>query len=123
MGRGRGWRRGRKGGGVRGAGADPWEALARRFIRREGGTIHITHPAIELIERYGHDTNTAIYGHFSRVGEDTDARSYLRVGASRSDERIAVQYVAEYDALVIWRWGEADHDPDLPFMEEFDVDA
>lgn len=97
---------------------ESWLDLARRFIRHEGGAVHITHPALDLLARYGYDTNTAIYGHFSRVGEETDARSYLRVGDSPSDERIAVQ-----DALVIWRWGEADHDPELSVVEEFDADA
>lgn len=103
------------------ASAGSW--LARHIIRGERGVIHITHPAMELLERYGYDTNTAIYGHFERVGSDTDMRSYLRVGGSPSEERIAVQYISEQDAIVIWRWGEADHDPDLSIIEEHDIDA
>jgi hypothetical protein len=98
-------------------------ALARRFIKGEGGTVHITHPAIELLERYGYDTSAAIYGHFKRVGTETSARSYLRVGGSPSEERIAVEYVLEQDAVVIWRWGEAEHDPGLSVIEELDADA
>jgi hypothetical protein len=102
---------------------DSWLALARRFMKREGGTIHVTHPAMELLERYGYDTSMAIYGHFKRGGAEKGARSYLRVGGSPSEERIAVEYVPEHDAVVIWRWGEADHDPDLSVIEELDADA
>jgi hypothetical protein len=98
-------------------------ALARRFMKREGGTVHVTHPAMELLERYGFDANTAIYGHFKRGGAKKGARSYLRVGESSREERIAVEYVAEHDAVVIWRWGEAEHDPDLSVIEELDADA
>lgn len=100
-----------------------WEALARRFMKREGGTVHITRPAVELLERYGFDANVAIYGHFKRGGAETGARSYLRVGGSSSEERVAVEYVPEHDAVVIWRWGEANYDPDLSVLEEFDADA
>ncbi len=102
---------------------DSWLALARRFIRREGGAVHITRPAVELLEKYGFDANVAIYGHFKRAGVEKGARSYLRVGGSSSGERIAVEHVPEHDAVVIWRWGEADHDPDLSVIEEFDADA
>jgi hypothetical protein len=102
---------------------DSWVALVRRFVRGEGGTVHVTHPAMELLERYGYDTNAAIYGHFERGGAQTSARSYLRVGGLSSEERIAVEYVPEHDALVIWRWGEADHDPDLSVLEELEADA
>jgi hypothetical protein len=98
-------------------------ALARRFVRGEGGTVHITHPAMELLERYGFDANTAIYGHFKRGSAEKGVRSYLRVGESSREERIAVEYVAEHDAVVIWRWGEAEHDPDLSVIEELDADA
>jgi hypothetical protein len=97
--------------------------LARRFMKREGGTVHVTHPAMELLERYGFDANTAIYGHFKRGGAKKGARSYLRVGESSREERIAMEYVAEHDAVVIWRWGEAEHDPDLSVIEELDADA
>lgn len=97
--------------------------MARRFMKREGGAVHITHPAMELLEKYGFDTNTAIYGHFRRGGAEKGARSYLRVGESSSEERIAAEYIPEQGAVVIWRWGEADHDPDLSVMEEFDADA
>jgi hypothetical protein len=100
-----------------------WEALARRFVRGEGGTVHITHPAMELLERYGFDANTTIYAHFKRGGVEKGARSYLRVGDSPSEERVAVEYVPEHDAVVIWRWGEAEHDPDLSVLEELDADA
>ena len=102
---------------------DSWLALARRFVRRKGGTVHVTRPAVELLERYGYDTNTAIYGHFKRSGAEKGARSYLRVGGSSSEERVAVEYVPEHDAVVIWRWGEAEHDPDLSVIEELDADA
>ena len=98
-------------------------ALARRFMKREGGTIHVTHPAMELLKRYSYDTSMAIYGHFKRGGAEKGARSYLCVGASPSEERIAVEYVPEHDAVVIWRWGEAEHDPDLSVLEELDADA
>jgi hypothetical protein len=100
-----------------------WVALACRFIRREGGVVHITHPAIELLECYGFDASAAIYRHFKRSGAEKGARSYLRVGGSSSEERVAVEYVPEHDAVVIWRWGEADHDPDLSSIEELDADA
>ena len=102
---------------------DSWLALARRFVRGEGGIVHITHPAMEVLERYGFDANTAIYGHFKRGGAKKGARSYLRVGESSREERIAVEYVAEHDAVVIWRWGEANHDPDLSAIEELDADG
>jgi hypothetical protein len=102
---------------------DSWPVLARRFIRRDGGAVHITHPAMELLERYGYDASMAIYGHFKRGGAEKGARSYLRVGGSPSEERIALQYVPEHDAVVIWRWGEAEHDPDLSVLEELDADA
>jgi hypothetical protein len=98
-------------------------ALARRFMKREGGTVHVTHPAMELLERYGFDANTAIYGHFKRGGAKKGARSYLRVGELSREERIAVEYVAEHDAVVIWRWGKAEHDPDLSVIEELDTYA
>jgi hypothetical protein len=100
-----------------------WVALARRFVRGEGGTVHVTRPAIELLEKYGYDANVAIYGHFKRDGAEKGARSYLRVGGSPSEERIAVEYVPEHDAVVIWRWGEAEHDPDLSVIEGPDADA
>jgi hypothetical protein len=125
MSRGRDGRRRRRG-TERGAPAtapDSWLALARRFIKREGGTVHITHPAMELLERYGYDTGMAIYGHFKRVGAEKGIRSYLRIGESPSEERITVEYVPEHDAVVIWRWGEAEHDPDLSAIEELDADA
>jgi hypothetical protein len=125
MGRGRDGRR-RKRKTERGApigAADSWLALARRFVRREGGTVHITHPAMKLLERYGYDASMAIYGHFERVGAEKGARSYLRVGQSPSEERVAVEYVPEQDAVVIWRWGESEHDPDLSAIEELDADA
>jgi hypothetical protein len=102
---------------------DSWETLARRFMKREGGMVHITYPAMELLERYGYDASMAIYGHFKRRGAEKGVRSYLRVGGSPSEERIAVEYVPEHDAVVIWRWGEADHDPDLSVLEELDADA
>jgi hypothetical protein len=102
---------------------DCWLALARRFVRGEGGTVHITHPAMQLLEKYGYGANAAIYGHFKRGGAEKGARSYLRVGGSTSEERIAVEYVPEHDTLVIWRWGEAEHDPDLSVIEELDADA
>ncbi len=102
---------------------DSWLALARRFMKREGGAVHITHPAMELLERYGYDVNTAIYAHFKRAGAQTEARSYLRVGDSPTEERIAVQYVPEQQAIAVWRWGEAEHDPDLCLIEELDADA
>jgi hypothetical protein len=102
---------------------DSWLAVARRFVRREGGTVHVTRPTVELLERHGYDTNTAIYGHFERGGAEKGVRSYLRVGRSSSEERIAVEYVPEHDAVVIWRWGEAVHDPDLSVLEELDADA
>ncbi len=105
------------------AAPDSWLALARRFVRREGSTVHVTRPAVELLEKYGFDANTAIYGHFKRGGAEKGVRSYLRVGRSSSEERIAVEYVPEHDAVVIWRWGEADHDPDLSVIEELDADA
>jgi hypothetical protein len=128
MSRGRGGRRRRRRRreterGVPVGAPDSWEALARRLVRGEGGTVHITHPAMELLERYGFDANTAIYGHFKRAGTEEDARSYLSVGGSLSEERIAVEYVPEQDAVVIWRWGEAEHDPDLSVIEELDADA
>ena len=102
---------------------DSWLALARRFVRGEGGTVHITHPAMQLLEKYGYGANAAIYGHFKRGGAEKGARSYLRIGESSSEERIALQYVPEQDAVVIWRWGEAEHDPELPVIEELDADA
>jgi len=105
------------------AAPDSWVALARRFVRGEGGTVHITHPAMELLERYSYDAGTAIYGHFKRSGAEKGARSYLRVGGSSSEERVAVEYVPEHDAVVIWRWGEAEHDPDLSVIEELDANA
>ena len=111
------------GSGAPAAAPDSWVALARRFVRGEGGSVHITRPAVELLEKYGFDAHVAIYGHFKRVGGETDARSYLRVGGSSSEERVAVEYVPEHDAVVIWRWGEADHDPDLSVLEELDADA
>ena len=98
-------------------------ALARRFMKREGRTIHVTHPAMELLERYGYDASMATYGHFKRGGARKGARSYLRVGGSSSEERVAVEYVPEHDAVVIWRWREAEHDPDLSVLEELDADA
>jgi hypothetical protein len=116
-------RRGETGRGAPVGAPDSWLALARRLIRQEGGTVHITHPAIELLERYGYDASMAIYGHFERVGAEKGARSYLRVGQSLSEERVAVEYVPEHDAVVIWRWGEAEHDPDLAVLEELDADA
>jgi hypothetical protein len=36
---------------------------------------------------------------------------------------VAVEYVPEHDAVVIWRWGEADHDPGLSAIEELDTDG
>lgn len=135
MSRGRDGRRGRRGRRDTGRGeswspaAPPgrecgsWVALARRFIRCEGGAVHVTHPALELLGRYECETTTAIYGHFKRGGAEKGARSYLRVGGSPSEERIAVEYLPEHDAVVIWRWGEAEHDPDLSVLEEFDADA
>ena len=105
------------------AAPDSWVALARRFVRGEGGTFHVTRPATELLEKYGFDVRVAIYGHFKRGGAEKGARSYLRVGGSSSEERVAVEYVPEHDAVVIWRWGEAEHDPDLSVIEELDADA
>src|SRR5215207_5278284 len=105
------------------AAPDSWVALARRFVRGEGGTVHITHPAMELLERFGYDASAAIYGHFKRGGAEKGARSYLRVGGSSREKRVAVEYVPEHDAVVIWRWGEAEHDPDLSVIEELDADA
>jgi hypothetical protein len=102
---------------------DSWLALARRFIGREGGAVHITRPAMVLLERYGYDANAAIYGHFKRGGAEKGARSYLRVGGSSREEKVAVEYVPEHDAVVIWRWGEADHDPGLSAIEELDTDG
>jgi hypothetical protein len=125
MSRGRDGRRRRRG-TERGApvGApDSWVALARRFVRREGGAVHITRPAMELLERYGYDASMAIYGHFKRGGAEKGARSYLRVGGSPSEERVAVEHVPEHDAVVIWRWGEAEHDPDISAIEELDADV
>jgi hypothetical protein len=101
----------------------PWVALARRFVKREGGTVHVTHPAMELLERYGFDVSVAIYGHFKRGGAEKGARSYLRVGESPSKERIGIEYVSEHDAVIIWRWGEADYDADLSAIEELEADA
>ena len=103
--------------------SEPWVALARRYGRRESGTVHITHPAIELFERYGYDPSVAIVKHFKQGGAEKSARSYFRVGESLGHERVAVEYVAAQDAVVIWRWGEADHDPDLSILEEHDIDA
>lgn len=103
--------------------SEPWIDLARRYGRREGGTVHITHPAIELFERYGYDPSVAIVKHFKQGGAEKGVRSYFRVGESLGYERVAVEYVAERDAVVIWRWGEADHDPDLSILEEHDIDA
>jgi hypothetical protein len=66
---------------------DSWLALARQFIGREGGAVHITQPAMVLLERYGYDANAAIYGHFKRGGAEKGARSYLRVGGRRGRRR------------------------------------
>ena len=103
--------------------SEHWIDLARRYGRREGGAVHITYPAIELFERYGYDPSVSIVKHFKQGGAEEGVRSYFRVGDSLSHERVAVEYVAEQDAVVIWRWGEADHDPDLSILEEHDIDA
>ena len=105
------------------AATDSWEALARRFLRREGGSIHITDPAAELLARYGFDVNVAIYRHFRGVGSEGGTRSYLRVGESSGEDRVGVMYAPDRDAVVVWRWGEYKNDPPIAVLEEMDVDA
>ena len=102
--------------------ADSWVALTRRFGRREGGSIHITNPAIELLAKYGVDEAVVIYKHFEGGGTEGGLRSYWQVGES-NEERIGVAYAPDQDAVVIWRWSESENDPDIAVLEELDVDA
>lgn len=108
--------------GARPAEAEPWVALARRFGRREGGEIHVTDPAMELLGRYGYDLNVPIVMHFERAGTEGGVRSYWRVGESSNEERVGVVYVPEQDAMVVWRMGEGEGDPDPAVTGELDED-
>jgi len=97
-------------------------ALARRFGRREGGSIHVTDPAMELLERYGYDLNVPIVVHFERAGTEGEVRSYWRVGESSNEERVGVVYAPERDAVVVWRMGEREEDSDPAVTGELDED-
>lgn len=107
---------------------ESWEDLARRFIRHEGGFLHFTEPAAELLTHYDQRLETSIYAHFRTVGDEIDARTYLTVYDERTqrqsptDERIAAQYIPHLHSLVIWCWGEADFDPERAVLEEHDPD-
>lgn len=98
---------------------DSWVALTRRYGRREGGSIHITHPAVELLAKHGFDEGVVIYKHFEGGGTEGGLRSYWQIGES-NDERIGVVYAPEQDAVVIWRWGESEHDPGGGVLAEHD---
>ena len=100
-----------------------WMALAYRFARRQGGSIHFTNPAATLLAKYGFDLSVFIYKHFERGGSEGGVRSYWRVGESSREERIGIVYVPQQDAVVVWHWGEADYDPDLAVLDELDQDA
>ena len=102
---------------------DSWVALTRRFGRREGGSVHITNPAIELLAKYGVDEAVVIYKHFEGGGTEGGVRSYWQLWESSNEERIGVLYAPEQDAVVIWRWGESDHDPDDAVLAEHDEDC
>ena len=107
--------------GGAGQAPDSWLALTRRFGRREGGSIHITNPAIELLAAHGFDEGVVIYKHFEGGGTEGGVRSYWQVGES-NEERIGVVYAPEQDAVVIWRWGESEHDPGAAVLAEHDED-
>ena len=102
--------------------ADSWVALTRRFGRREGGSIHITNPAIDLLTKYGYDEAVVIYKHFEGGGTEGGLRSYWQVGES-NEERIGVVYAPEQDAVVIWRWRESEHDPAAAILAEHDEEG
>lgn len=101
---------------------DHWVTLTRRFGRREGGSIHITNPAIELLAKHGYDEGVVIYKHFSEGGTEGGVRSYWHVGES-NEELIGVMYAPEQDAVVIWRWGESEHDPGAAVLAEHDEES
>lgn len=101
---------------------EPWVALARRFGRREGGAIHVTNPATGLLERYGYGLEVPIVLHFERAGTEGGVRSYWRVGSSPNEERVGVVYAPDQDAVVVWRMGEREDDPDPALTGELDED-
>jgi hypothetical protein len=96
-------------------------ARAREALRTKGrGSIHITDPAAELFQRYGFDPSVAIYKHFEGGGAEGGLRSYWCLGESSNEERVGVTYAPDQDAVVIWRWGEAESDPDAAVLAEHD---
>lgn len=101
------------GAGVPPSEIEPWVALARRFVRREGGSVHVTDPALGLMAHYGFDPGLAIYTHFGAAGVGGHTTTYVAVSKSSPGEQIGASYAPERDHIVIWRRGELEGEEDF----------